>query len=340
MTTPDSDTVCLFYSMEGSCPHVLHVQCALFMPLMCFSGLLRSAMLLQLLKHRSNSSGSSGLSLEVFDFHACTQLEGGKHVWALCTVVCFAVGFPACVAILWAMFKTRRGGSPFSPNDFFTLNLSAMDAVFLAFIPPGFLNYYMLYNEAFEAIWNGVYSLNTCGRPLLMACACADCYLAVVHPITYCQRKSQTLRAVLAGVVWTVTVASGFVYTFFYKIFLTMFPMVPFAVAIVIIGVCDSFIIHTLINSDPGKNNTIHPQKQRAVQTLINSLVVAFISYLPPILLYTFGLPLIDDPNVFFCTIGLPVTVTSTLGSAVMPLLYLNNLGKLDRFRFGCCRKT
>ncbi|CAB1440091.1 unnamed protein product [Pleuronectes platessa] len=178
-----------------------------------------------------------------------------------------------------------------------------------------------------------------CGRPLLMVCVCLDCYLAVVHPITYRTRKSMTPRVVMAAIVWTLTVAYGLVSMTHPHLYITMLIPAPFIVAIPMIGVCDYFILHTLIKSEQGKKN-IHPQKQRALQTLINSLVLTLVSYLPPVLMYIFGLSLISDIQILLCVISIPATITSSLGSAVMPLLYLHNIGKLDRFRCGCCRKT
>uniref|UniRef100_A0A3P8VPK9 G-protein coupled receptors family 1 profile domain-containing protein n=1 Tax=Cynoglossus semilaevis TaxID=244447 RepID=A0A3P8VPK9_CYNSE len=190
-----------------------------------------------------------------------------------------------------------RDGNFLTPHSFFLLNLTIMDAVFMFFIPPGFLNYLLLHDLKFDAIWNFVYALNLCGRPLTMACICLDCYLAVVHPITYHQRKSLTPRVILVSLVWTLTIASGLGYAFDYTLFATMFPTVPYLVAVVIIGVCDFFIIYTLIKSDPS-NNTIHPQKRRALQTVINSLVMTLISYLPPLLIYCIAIPQFSFPGV------------------------------------------
>ncbi|XP_024913724.1 P2Y purinoceptor 1-like [Cynoglossus semilaevis] len=282
--------------------------------------------------HLSNHS-----ELDLNDLNLCENNKEQIWIWLAGTLLCFLVGFPASVAILWDMFKSRRDGNFLTPHSFFLLNLTIMDAVFMFFIPPGFLNYLLLHDLKFDAIWNFVYALNLCGRPLTMACICLDCYLAVVHPITYHQRKSLTPRVILVSLVWTLTIASGLGYAFDYTLFATMFPTVPYLVAVVIIGVCDFFIIYTLIKSDPS-NNTIHPQKRRALQTVINSLVMTLISYLPPLLIYCIAIPQFSAQN-FSCIFSIPASITTTLGSAVMPLLHLNNLGKLEHFMFGCCRK-
>lgn len=310
---------------------------------LCRSGLspskpLRSKMLLEIhlrSKHLSNNSATSGFVWEEFDFEMCNRFEGYKYMWAMCTTLCFVLGFPACVVILWEMFKTHRNGTPFTPNCFFILNVSIMDAIFLVLIPPGVLNHLIWETWVVEASWNAIYALNSCGRPLLMACICLDSYLAVVHPITYHKRKSLTPRVVMVGMVWTWTVAFGIAYFLFYHLYFSMFSTVPFIIAIIIIGICDSFILHALVKSDPGRKN-IHPQKQRAVQTLINSLVITVLSYLPPILLVAIGKPLINSFSTFICVVGIPATLTSTLGSAVMPILHLINKGKWGYFRLGC----
>ncbi|CAK6970999.1 hypothetical protein F2P81_022288 [Scomber scombrus] len=280
----------------------------------------------------TNHSGSNGFDWEGFDFDTCDSHKEGIYVWAVSSIICFVFGFPASIAILWELLKAHRRGIPLKPNDFFMLNLSAMDTVFFVFMVPGVCNHLIWHIWVFEAIWNAFFALNICGRPLMMACICLDCYLAVVHPIIYHKKKSLTPRVVMAGIVWTLTVATGIAYSLSRDLYFTMFPSVPFMIAIAIIVVCDSFILHTLIRSDPGRKN-IHAQKQRAIQTLINSLVIAAISYVPPVIMSIFGKHLFANFTIYMCFVAVPITITSTLGSAVMPLLYLNNLGKLDRFK-------
>lgn len=300
-------------------------------------------MLLEMYLHSKLLSNSStyGFVWEHFDFDMCKDkgLKEGSYVWAFCATVCFALGFPASVAILWEMLKTNKRGTPMTPNDFFILNLTIMDAVFLVSIPPGLLNHFILKRWELQAIWTGFYALNQSGRPLLMACVCLDCYVAVVHPIIYFKRKSLTPRFLMAVLVWMLTVATAILYFLFFKLYFSVSSYVPYLIAMVIIGICDCFILHTLMKSHPGTTN-IHPQKQKFIQILINSLVMTVISYLPPLILFVIGSSIISSFKVFICTIGIPISTTSTLGSAVMPILYLNNIGKLDHFRFVCCRKA
>lgn len=268
---------------------------------------------------------------EEFDFQFCNDFPGSKYTWAISTFFCFIVGFPASVAILWEWFKMQRNGAPLTPHRFFILNISIMDAVFLLFIPAGVLNHLIWESWPMEACWNAVYSLNVWGRPLLMSCSCLDCYLAVVHPVTYHNMKSMTPRIWLVVIVWIWTLAFAAISLMFYKIFFTMWAIVPFVIAIVVVGMCDSFIFYTLVTSDPHGKNV---QKQRAIQMLFNSLVITIFTYLPPVILITIGHYGFEYVT-FVCVIAIPMNILSSLGSVIMPILHLIDTGKCIFFRCG-----
>lgn len=272
---------------------------------------------------------SSHLMWEEFDFHLCNQFPGSKYTWAFFTLFCFVLGFPASVAILWELFKMHRNGAPFTPNRFFILNISIMDAAFLVLIPAGVLNHLIWKFWPMEACWNGAYALNLWGRPLLMACSCLDCYLAVVHPITYHNMKSMTPRIWAVAIVWMWTLTFSIISIMFYKFFFTLWSIVPFVIAITVVGICDCFIFHTLVTSDPHRKNV---QKQRAIQTLFNSLVITIFTYLPPVILITIGVYAIEYV-AFVCVIAIPMTVMSSLGSVLMPILHLINTRKCNYFK-------
>lgn len=288
-------------------------------------------------KQLLGNSSTSGFVWEQYDFNTCSGVEIGEYTWACFTLLCFLIGFPATLVVLWEMLKIQRRGAAFTPNELFILNITIMDVIFLAFLLPGLLNHFLLKNGAIEAFWDLVYALNTCGRPFLMACICFDCYLAVVHPIFYHKNKSMTPRAVVVAVVWTLTAANGVAFFLFYRLFFSFFSAVTYSIPIVIIGFCDGVIVYTLVKSDPvGKQ--IHPQKQRAIQTLSYSLAMTVVSYLPPLIVFSAGSHLAASFDLFVCTIVYPTSITSTLGSMIMPVLYLYNVGKLSRFRLGCCK--
>lgn len=123
--------------------------------------------------------------------------------------------------------------------------------------------------------------------------------------------------------------------------------LVPFVLTIVIVGISDSFILHALLKSNAGKKN-IHQQKKRAVQTLINSLVMTILFYCPPIFMEISRM-LTKNNYAIHCTSIYLTSALSTLGSGVMPILYFINRKKrggrrLECFLFNlfnwCCRKT
>lgn len=290
-------------------------------------------MLLETNLHPRNSA-TSGFVWEHFDFNTCDRFPGSKYAWATSILLCFALGFPASVAILWEMFKTHQKGARFTPNEFFILNISIMDVSFLIFILPGVLNHFIWKSWAVEAFWNATYAFNMSGKPLLMACICLDCYLAVVHPIIYHQRKSmiQNMRVVMVTTVWIFTFAYAISFFLFYKLFITIVSVIPFIVAIVIIGICDTFIFHKLMTSTPGRKNL---QKQRTIQTLTNSLVISLFSYFPPLLMVVVGRATLDIWT-FMCVIGIPLTTSSPLGTVILSILHLGNIRKLNCFRCGC----
>lgn len=290
----------------------------------------------------SDEHAHPGFLWEAFDFEMCNSFQVSKVCWIFCTILCSVTGFPACVAILWELFKRHHSGTPLTPNSFFILHLTIMDAVFLAIIPAGVLNHLIWKAWAIEATWNALFALNMCGRPLLMACVCLDCYVAVVHPITYHKRKSMTPRIVMVCIVWAWTAAFAVAFFLFYK-FYGLYSTLSFVIAVVTVGMCDCSILRALVKSDASRKN-IHLQKQRAVQTLINSLVVTMFSYIPPLLLEVIGRTMLIDFRFFMCVIEIPASILSSSGSAIMPNLHLLNRKKpslfgcsLDRIR--CCGK-
>ncbi|XP_061612919.1 G-protein coupled receptor 42-like [Phyllopteryx taeniolatus] len=285
----------------------------------------------------ANNSSSPVNVGDVGTLAYCVSMETGMYIWGIGSIICCAAGLPANFVILWEMFKAYRDGAALTSYNLFLLNLSSMDTIFLLFLPVAIINHFKFNIWLLNAFSSATYTLNICGRPLLMACICLDLYVAVVHPIFYRRMKSLTPRAVGVAVVWFVTLITAGFYFSFNKLYFTLFSTLYFIAAMVIIGICDAFILYVLIASGRSGRG-VHPQKQRAIQTLTNSLVMTFLSYFPPVVLFIFGLHLMSDSRVFICTIGLPITLTSTWGSAVMPMLHLNDLGKFNCLWVRCAQ--
>ncbi|XP_068162265.1 lysophosphatidic acid receptor 6-like [Antennarius striatus] len=266
-------------------------------------------------------------------FERCGDMITGIIIWATLSALFSLIGCPACFAVLWELFQRQQPGAPITPNVFFMLNLTIMDLVFLCFVPFKLCNFLVWHFKFIEMLTNFLYSLNLVGRPLLTACICLDCYLAVVHPVTYRTRRGLTPRVLMAVTVWTLTLAQGALSVVFDELNHSSWAMLLYAIALPIILICDVSILQTLKKSHPS-GGILHPRKKRALQIIINSMIMTFISYVPPLLAYVLGDLIIHDRKVYECLLATPILITPTAGSIIMSLLYLGNLGSL---RGPCC---
>ncbi|XP_028286210.1 proteinase-activated receptor 3-like [Parambassis ranga] len=263
----------------------------------------------------------------------CGDMLAGLLVWASFSALFSLLGCPACVAVLWELFQRHKVGTSISPNDIFMLNLTIMDLLFLCFVPFGLCNFLLWNIETFEMLTNFLYALNLAGRPLLTACICLDCYLAVVHPVTYHSNRSLTPRLLMAAAVWTATLMQGAFSAVVDELNHSAWAMLVYVIALPVIIICDASILWTLKKSYRGGGD-LHPKKKKALQIIANSMVMTVISYVPPVLVYVFGHLIISDDKTYECYLAIPTLITPTAGSAIMPLLFLGNLGRLKSL---CC---
>ncbi|KAL6095051.1 uncharacterized protein ACO6RY_16328 [Pungitius sinensis] len=290
-------------------------------------------MLLRVLPRSQNLTYNSSEPSEEAAGH-CGGMMAGVLAWASLSALLSLVGCPACVLVLRELYRRLKAGTPLTPNDFFMLNLTIMDLVFLLFIPFGLCNFLLWHTSAVQSLSNFLYALNLAGRPLLTACICLDCFLAVVHPVAYHTRKSLTPRLVMAAVVWAVTAAQGVASVVVEELTHSAWAMTVYAVALPVIVACDLSILRALKRSVRA-GGRLHPAKKKALQIITNSVVMTLTSYVPPMLAYVSGDVVMSDQKVYECFLAIPILVTPTAGSAIMPLLYLGNLGAT---KGPCCR--
>lgn len=290
-------------------------------------------MLLNEHSHSLNLTFNGSEASELLSGH-CGEKITGIIVWASLSTLCSLVGCPACVAVLWELFWRYKAGSPITPNDAFMLNLTIMDLVFLFFVPFGLCNFLLWHTRSIHMLSNFLYSLNLAGRPLLTACICLDCYLAVVHPVVYHTRKSLTPRVLMAAAVWIVTMIQGTLSTVIDdELNHSPWAMFVYVVALPIIVICDASILWTLRKSHH-EGGFLHPRKKKDLQVITNSMVMAITSYVPPILVYVLGRLIVSEDKEYECFLAIPILISPTAGSAIMPLLYLGNLGII---KCPCC---
>lgn len=266
-----------------------------------------------------------------FDYY-CRELPEGPLGLAVCCVLCTLVGLPASVWLLWVLGQKGRSGLT---KDLYMLNLTIMDLIFNTFSIPGMFNYFVWRSKYCTVLFDVLYCFNLCGRPLLIACICVDCYMAVVHPISYIKLKHGRYRVVACTMVWTLTLIYGLLIAFELVLNFTLL-VIPYAVSLPTIAFCDSVILHALRKPDASGGTDIHPQKQRALQTITNSFIMTVVAYLPPLVIYGFSSLIPLPPQEMWCDVSVPLLISPLLGSAIMPLLYLQNLGCLKEI--SCCQ--
>lgn len=283
------------------------------------------------------------MSIELLSLHqgALDFLNGTRNYFTLCTdqpvvplfwsglsAFCFLLGLPASVTVLREL--CQRHQQNISTNDFFVFNLTVIDLVFLTVLPFGIFNYMLLHNTEFEWINNFTYSLPIWGRPLFMACLCGDYYFAVVHPIIYMtNRRTAIIRKVIAVTIWLFIICFGCLIVICPWVFTTIFTSIPLFISLPVIGFCDISVFRALKKPDPSGKSNIHPQKKRALHTIIYSFVLTFTAYLPPALIFSLGhnLPLSFD--VYYCVLIFLAISSIVSGGVIMPVLYLESIGQL-----------
>lgn len=140
-------------------------------------------------------------------------------------------------------------------------------------------------------------------------------------------------RLAVCALLWPFILALTVVFTVDKNAALTtLWPICPVIVSPVILF-ADVCILRMLTMPDPSGRSAVHPQKQRAIQAIVNSLVMIALSYVPPgiglVISTAMGLSL---PQ-YFCNVSIPVSFFTVICSTTIPLLHLHNLGKLSTIR-------
>ncbi|XP_063077045.1 lysophosphatidic acid receptor 6-like [Engraulis encrasicolus] len=271
------------------------------------------------------SPASSNITNSTGDFdNYCTEMPAGSIIWAVFSVLCGCVGFPASVWLLWVLVQRQRSGLT---NDTYMLNLTVMDLIINVLTTPFLINYFVLRNDFLMSLGELLHCFSVIGRPLFMTCICVDCFMAVVYPITYMKMKRYRYRLLSCVAVWGITLCVGMINAFIMRSFspisaIVCLPLIP------TIAICDFAILYTLRKPDPSGRSEVHPQKQSALQTITNSLVMTLVCYLPTMTVGPF-LVFIPNDQFVYCVIGLLVYTAPLLGGIIMPLLQLHSLGRL-----------
>ncbi|XP_063077025.1 P2Y purinoceptor 4-like [Engraulis encrasicolus] len=278
-----------------------------------------------------------------FDFY-CLEFPVGPMILSILSSPCALVGVPASVWLLWTLIQRQRsssGGGSSKNNDIYMLHLSVFDVLSTTQLLPYTLNFNFWRNDLFKSVQDFILALNFMGRPLVMTCICCDCYMAVCYPIFYMRMKSShyTLRLVTSAVAWAVAIGWATLTIF---IFVAKMPdvllSIPYFLTLPVIVGCDVAILRALRKPDPSGKTAVHPQKQRALLTIAQSLVLTVLVFLPPLVMLgiTPLIPLTKQER--FCSVITPALFAPGLASMIMPLMHLHSLGSFRDLRWCGCR--
>ncbi|XP_063077046.1 lysophosphatidic acid receptor 6-like [Engraulis encrasicolus] len=258
-----------------------------------------------------------------FDIY-CTEMPAGGITWGVLSILCACVGLPASVWLMWVLVQRQRSGLT---NDTYMFNLTVMDLILNVFTTPFLINYFVLRNDFLKSLGELLHCFSAIGRPLFMTCICVDCFMAVVYPITYMKMKRYRYRLLSCVAVWGITLCVGMINAFILQFFSPISGILCWLL-VPTIAICDLTILYTLRKPDPSGRSEVHPQKQRALQTITNSLVMTLVCYLPTMAVGPF-LSFIPMDQFTSCVMSIPYYIAPLLGGIAMPLLQLHSLGRL-----------
>ncbi|XP_034048905.1 proteinase-activated receptor 3 [Thalassophryne amazonica] len=288
-----------------------------------------------------NSSNSSLLFLSHSPINYTTEETVYKHckdmptalIWYLCLqFINMFVGIPANMMVLWLIHKNSRNSST---SDIFILHLAVLDMLFCLIPPLELANIVFLTTSSTWYILRFFYGIKD-ASPLFLSCICLDRYMAVIHPIIFTELKDRQHRAVLAILVWLVTLgyAAGKCVdniANFDKVFTCMI-----LAAFVFMVFCNISILWLLRQSGPSRDE-MHPVKKRAFKMVLIILTIIVFNYFPPVALFPFQHYF--SPKVFVCYIHYIAFGLMDFSSSIQPLLYLSR-EKPSWCLSCCCTKT
>lgn len=227
------------------------------------------------------------------------------------------LGIPANLMVMWLIHK-NKGDS--STSDIFILHLAVLDVLFCLIPPLELANIVFLSTSNTWYILRFFYGIKD-SSPLFLSCICLDRYVAVVHPLTFTELKDRQHRAVLALIVWLITLAYAAAKCVgnivnFEKVFTAMI-----LAAFVFMVFCNIVILWALRQSRPGRDE-MHPLKKRAFKMVLIILGIIVFNYFPPVALFPFQEYF--SPDVFRCYIHYIAFGLMDFSSSIQPMLYLS----------------
>lgn len=244
---------------------------------------------------------------------------------------------PLSIFILYQgyqQWQQHRSFQAVSHSDIFTYHLAAMELIWIL----GTALFYCGSYLKFPNIVPVGYFLSTmvfCGESNFHILTCVECYLAVVHPITYRVLKNTRgikIRNICIAFVWMFC----FVWS---SLALAQYPTTPiiplFCISVSSLAVtsyCCLCVLYALMHSGPGEGSRDREQvdhsKQRAFFTIMAILAALSLLFLGSII--TTSLNQSTLVSISFKCVALVAGYWLNIPSClVLPLLYLRRTGNL-----------
>lgn len=244
--------------------------------------------------------------------------------------------FPFAVFVLYQGYQRwqQRSIKNVSNADIFTYHLTLMELIGTFWCPLYLCGFAVPYLFTL-----GIYVVSSfvCGEVVFYLLTCVECYIAVVHPITYLAIKTTgwtRIRNICIGCVWLFSF--GWVGLMF--LYAPDTPTIHFfcfmMFCFIVVSFCSISVLCVLIRPGPGEvggdRKRVDQSKRKSFHTVMAITAVLWFIFVGDIICAAVKS---SAPQGYYKCLLLPIGLWLTLPSSfVLPLLFLYRAGKLT-----CC---
>lgn len=257
------------------------------------------------------------------------------------TITNVLILLPVYVFVLYLGLQRWRQQGPnrtMSHSDIFTYNMTIID---LLNVFGSILSCYGVHaNLSLMVLISTYFLFITCsGHVLFHVLTCVECYLAVVHPITYLSlRKAKCIRNRNVAIVfiWLLCFAGITIFIFQDYLFVPVLLCVGSLLLLAFICFCCLSVLCVLIRPGPGEGSGDRKQadqsKLRAFYTMMAILAVMVFKFVM-ITINSFLNNIIQLEESENCILWLSIIWNGVPSSLLLPMLFLIRTGNLPCFK-------
>lgn len=281
----------------------------------------------------SINSSNSSYAAPGFQLGNCEISVSNRAIFTA-FFISYSLFLPLFIFVLWQLSRRRSAGVETRDADVFTFHIVLLQMVGAVAI---LVYCYGAFCDSEVALLIGYYSYSSIapGETMFHVLTCVERYLAVVHPITYRglrQSGGVRIRNISIACVWLLCLTIvGVCYYELARVVLTFLMLFSTLTAVTF---CSISVLFVLIRPGPGEvggvTERVNRAKRKAFYTILvimTTLIIRFLSYL----VYTFLFVLLRKKTDNSCLFFWSVNWFSLPSVLVLPLLYLQRVGKLPR---------